>query len=120
MFNFLGFAAQVCVICVSIALIINTHEYICSQDAEADYFINNYLVYDGFDSDGLSTISASSVCAKSIASPAVTTVIREDESSPSDINSMTIRQLKALCKQRGVKRYSSLRKHELISLLSKS
>jgi hypothetical protein len=104
MFNFLGFAAQVCVICVSIALIINTHEYICSQDTA--------------DEPDATLSIASSACAKVMTSPVITTVIAEFEPYPSDINSMTVKQLMSYAKASGFTGYSALRKAELISLLS--
>ena len=62
--------------------------------------------------------TTSSYSAKSMTSPLYTTVVDKLEFPSDDLSCLTIRQLKALCRERGVKRYSNLRKHELIELLS--
>jgi hypothetical protein len=56
-------------------------------------------------------------CALSMVSPIYTVTIDEPAPRPDDLSSLTIRQLKALCRERGIKRYSNLRKHELVELL---
>lgn len=47
----------------------------------------------------------------------VDSICGEFDAPTIDYSALTIRQLKALCKERGIKRYSSLRKHELVELL---
>ena len=61
---------------------------------------------------------ASSSCAKSMMLAVITTTISDDVVTD-DLSCLTIRELKALCKSRSIKGYSSLRKHELVALLSK-
>jgi len=61
---------------------------------------------------------AAFVCAKSMIITSYNVVCDEPMTVSDDYSVMTIRQLKALCKERCVKGYSSLRKHELVSMLS--
>lgn len=132
MFVLLGFAAQVCVICVSIALFV---DMFCVVSAEHEALVSSaslpqskvplphpvvspddeYYIVD--DSNDDATQSASH-CAKSIPVASYTVVIDEPIVSPVDYSTLTIRQLKALCRSRGIKRYSNLRKHELLALLA--
>jgi hypothetical protein len=108
MFVLLGFAAQVCVFLSITAIVISC--------------IPSPISVTLADSDELDATlpMTTSYCAKPMTSPAITTTIDNPVSPADDLSSLTIRQLKALCKSRGIKRYSNLRKHELISLLSKS
>jgi len=41
----------------------------------------------------------------------------DEEEEDKDISKLTVKQLKTLCKERGLKRYSGLRKQELLDLL---
>jgi hypothetical protein len=103
LFSLVGFCVQLVVIFSSIALIIDTHEYLCSQDT-AD------------ESDATLPMTTSH-CAKSMTTPAIVTTISEFEPYP-DINSMTVKQLKSYAKASGFTGYSALRKAELVALLS--
>ena len=72
-----------------------------------------YVIDDSNDDATQLTVS----CALSMVSPIYTVTIDEPARPADHLSALTIRQLKALCRERGIKRYSSLRKHELIALL---
>ena len=134
MFTILGFAAQVCVVCVSIALFV---DMFCVVSAEHEALVSSaslpqskvslphpvvspndelYIIDDDSDESDATLSDSTSYSAKSMMSSVITTTISDDVIAD-DLNCLTIRQLKALCKSRGIKRYSNLRKHELIALL---
>lgn len=121
LFSLFGFAAQFCVVCVSIALFIDMHSVV---SAEHDALVSvvslpqSDVVDDVNDSDATLSDTARVTCAKSMASPVYVTTIDESSVSSDDLSCLTIRQLKALCRERHIKGYSSLRKHELVALLS--
>lgn len=119
LFSLFGFAAQFCVIASFGAIVISsvcpssTDSVLISEDhpsgAELSVSIN----------DSHATLfCASSYCAKSMVSASCTTTINEPVVFTYDYSSLTVRELKALCKSQGFRGYSSLRKHELIALLS--
>lgn len=103
LFSLVGFCVQLVVIFSSIALIIDTHEYLCSQDTA--------------DEPDATLPMTTSHCAKSMTTPAIVTTISEFELYP-DINSMAVKQLKSYAKASGFTGYSALRKAELVALLS--
>lgn len=119
-FTVLGFAAQACVICVSIALFVDMHSVV---SAEHNVLVSAASlpqpdVVDDVDETDATLPIASSACAKVMTPTAIVTTISEFESYPDDINSMTVKQLKAYAKASGFTGYSALRKHELLALLS--
>lgn len=129
----LGFAAQFCVIVSFVAIVISsvclrtTDSVFVSEDhpsgAELSVMADDLLqsMIDILSDDADATLPiASSSCAKSMVSASYTTTIDEPVSIAEDLGSLTIRQLKALCRERHIKGYSSLRKHELVALLSAS
>ena len=120
LFSLFGFAAQVCVICISIALFVDMHSVVSAEHAALvdATFLPQSVVTDVVDDSDATLPITTSHCALSMVSPIYTVTIDESSASPDDFSTLTIRQLKALCKSRGVKGYSSLRKHELVALLS--
>lgn len=125
-----GFAAQFCVIASFVAVVISsvclrtTDSVLISEDhpsgAELSVMADDLLqsMIDILSDDADATLPiASSHCAKSIMSLVITTTISDDVITD-DYSALTIRQLKALCRKRHIKGYSSLRKHELVALLS--
>lgn len=134
MLNFLGFAAQVCVICIAFALFVDMHNVVSAEHealVSAAFLPQSkvpllhpvvspndelYIIDDDSDESDATLSDSTSYSAKSMMSSVITTTISDDVIAD-DLSCLTIRQLKALCKERGIKRYSSLRKHELISLL---
>lgn len=115
LFTLIGFAAQVCLFLSITAIVISC---ISSPQASSVVISTDRIpcaeVAVGSDDDATQLVSS---CALSMDSPVYVTVIDEPEPRPDDLSALTIRQLKALCRERGVKRYSNLRKHELIALL---
>jgi hypothetical protein len=114
----LGFAAQFFVITSFVAVVISS---VCLRTTDSaliseDHPSGAVVSVDEDDSDATLPIASSS-CAKSMMPTVITTTISEDVIT-NDYSALTIRQLKALCKDRRIKRYSSLRKHELVALLS--
>lgn len=125
-----GFAVQ-CLVIASLGAIIissvcpsSTDSVLIGEDrpsgAElsvmADDLLQSMIDILSDDTDATLPIASSS-CAKSMMSAVITTTISENVITD-DYSALTIRQLKALCKDRHIKGYSSLRKHELVSLLS--
>ncbi len=106
-FTVLGFAAQVCVISAIVAVIID-----CVSLPQPN------ITTDSTAPDATLSDTVSTHCALAMVSPVYVTTIHEPSTPADDYSAMTIRELKTLCKDRGIKRYSSLRKHELIALLS--
>lgn len=128
MFTVLGFAAQVCVICIAFALFVDMHGVVSSEHSalvsaaslpQSKVPLPHPVVSPNDElyiiDDATQSVSS---CALSMDSPVYVTVIDEPEPRPDDLSCLTIRQLKALCRERGIKRYSSLRKHELLALLA--
>ena len=120
----LGFAAQFCVIASLGAAVISsvclrtTDSALIGEDhptgAELSVIADDLLQSIDILSDDF---DATLPCgAKSIMSPVITTTISDDVITD-DYSALTIRQLKALCRERHIKGYSSLRKHELVALL---
>ena len=129
-FTVLGFSAQLVVIASIISAIISCASLphscivVTSEDhptgAELPVMADDLLqsMIDILSDDADATLPiASSYCAKSMMSPVITTTISDDVITD-DYSALTIRQLKALCRKRHIKGYSSLRKHELVALLS--
>lgn len=127
----IGFCAQLIAIASIISVIISclfsssTDSVVVSEDhpAGAELFVmaDNLLqsMIDILSDDADATLPmTSSFCAKSMVFPTYTTTIGEPATFTYDYSAMTVVALKALCKEQGFKRYSSLRKHELIALLS--
>jgi len=114
-----GFAAQFCVVCVSIALFIDMHSVVSAEHAALvdATFLPQSVVTDVVDESDATLPTTSSYSAKSMTSPAIVTTISEFEPYP-DINSMTVKQLKSYAKASGFTGYSALRKAELVALLS--
>lgn len=115
-----GFCVQLCVIASLGAIIINS---VCPPSADSVFISEDHPsgaepLCNTSDSDASLSGTARVTCAKSMASPVYVTAIDESVVSPFDYSALTIRELKALCRERGVKRYSNLRKHELVELLS--
>ena len=114
-----GFAAQFCVIASFGAVVISSaclrtdDSVLVSEDRPTGAVVS----VNEDDSDA-TLFCASSHCAKSMISASYTTAINEPVVFTYDYSAMTVRELKLLCKEQGFKRYSSLRKHELIALLS--
>lgn len=106
MFALLGFAAQVCVFLSITAILISC--------VSLPQFTDTSVV----DESDATLPMTTSCCAKSIIPTSYTVSIDEPTVSAYDYSAMTVVALKALCKSQGFKRYSSLRKHELIALLS--
>lgn len=126
-----GFAVQ-CLVIASLGAIIissmcppSTDSVLIGEDhptgAELFVMADNLLqsMIDILSDDADATLPcASSSCAKSMMSSSYTTIIDEPVVFAYDYSVMTVRELKALCKSQGFRGYSSLRKHELIALLS--
>lgn len=106
MFIVLGFLAQVCFIAVVASCIISCVSLPQSEVASVA------------DESDATLPMTTSYCAKSIVSTSYTIAVNEPTVFAYDYDAMTVKQLMALCKERGIKRYSTLRKHELIALLS--
>ena len=126
----IGFCVQLIAIASLGAIIINsvcpssTDSVLIGEDhptgAELFVMADDLLqsMIDILSDDADATLSiASSYCAKSMMPTVITTTISENVITD-DYSALTIRQLKALCKDRHIKGYSSLRKHELVALLS--
>ena len=112
-----GFAVQFCVLASVGAIVISS---VCPLSTDSAFISKDHptgavVPVDVDDSDATLPI-ASSYCAKSMMSTVITTTISDDVTTD-DYSALTIRQLKALCRERGIKRYSNLRKHELVELL---
>lgn len=115
MLSLLGFSAQLIAI-ISIAAIVIS----CATTPQAsDVVISATCIpcADPTVSSNDDATQSMSYSALSMVSPVYVTVVDEPAPSPDDLSALTIRQLKSLCKERGIKRYSNLRKHELIALL---
>lgn len=115
----LGFAAQFCVIASFGAVVISS---VCLRTTDSvliskDHPTGAVVPVDDDGSNATLSDTARVTCAKSMASPVYVTTIDESSVSPDDLSCLTIRQLKSLCRERGIKRYSYLRKAELIELL---
>ena len=135
MFTILGFAAQVCVICIAFALFVDMHGVVSSEHSALVSAASLpqskvplphpvvspndelYIIDDNSDESDATLSDSTSYSAKSMMSSVITTTISDDVIAD-DLSCLTIRQLKALCRERGIKRYSSLRKHELLALLA--
>lgn len=115
MLNFLGFSAQLIAIISIAAIVISCISSPQASDVVASATCIPCAEAPVVGSDNATQLTVS--CALSMVSPIYTVTIDEPEPRPDDLNCLTIRQLKALCRERGIKRYSSLRKHELIALL---
>ena len=115
MLSLIGFAAQVCLFLSITAIVISC----ATTPRNSDVVTSATCISCAEDTVSISDDATQLVAysALSMASPVYVTTIDEPAPSPDDYSALTIRQLKALCRERGVKRYSSLRKHELISLL---
>lgn len=116
--SIVGFAAQFCVI-VSFGAIVISSACLRTTDSaliSEDHPTGAVVSVDDNNSDA-TLPCATSYCAKSMMSPVITTTISDDVITD-DYSALTIRQLKALCRERHIKGYSSLRKHELVALLS--
>ena len=118
MLTILGFAAQLIVIASIISVIIScaSLSHSCIVVTSEDHPSGAEPLCNTSDSDA--SLSSARACTKSIISASYTVVIDEPVRLADGLSALTIRELKALCRERGVKRYSSLRKHELIELLS--
>lgn len=114
MLNFLGFSAQLIAILSIVAIVISC---ISSPQASSAVISTDRIscAEDTASSDDATQLVSS--CALSMDSPVYVTIIDEPSASPDNLSCLTVRQLKALCRERGIKRYSSLRKSELIALL---
>jgi hypothetical protein len=128
----IGFCAQLIAIASIISVIISS---VCLSSADSAFISEDHptgaelsamaddllqSMIDILDDDSNATLSdtARVACAKSMASPVYVTTIDEPSVPPDDYSAMTVVALKALCKSQGVKGYSSLRRHELVALLS--
>lgn len=115
MLNFLGFSAQLIAIISIAAILISC----ISSPQPSSVVVSTDRIpcaeVTASSNDDATQLTVS--CALSMVSPIYTVTIDEPEPRPDDLSCLTIRQLKALCRERGVKRYSNLRKHELIALL---
>lgn len=119
LFSFISFCVQLIAIASVISIIISS---VCPSSTDSaligeDHPTGAVVSVDEDDSDATLPY-ATSHCAKSMVSASYTTTIDEPVSIAEDLGSLTIRQLKALCRERGIKHYSYLRKAELIALLS--
>ena len=121
-----GFAVQ-CLVIASLGAIIissvcppSTDSALIGEDhpSGADDLLQSMIDILSDDADATLPIASGS-CARSMM-PAVITTTISDNVITDDYSVLTIRQLKALCKDRYIKGYSSLRKHELVALLSAS
>ena len=115
MLNFLGFSAQLIVIAAIAAIVIS-----CISSLQPSSVVISATCIPCAEAIGSNDDATQSVshCALSMTPPVYVTAIDEPGSFADDLDTLTIRQLKALCKSRSVKSYSYLRKHELIELLS--
>jgi hypothetical protein len=124
LFSVVGFCVQLIAIASLGAIIINsvcpssTDSVLIGEDhpTGADDLLQSMIDTLSDDTDATLPIASSS-CAKSMMPAVITTTISENVITD-DYSALTIRQLKALCKDRHIKGYSSLRKHELVALLS--
>ena len=114
LFTLIGFTAQVCLILSITAIVIS-----CISSPQASSAVTSATCIPCADTVGSNDDATQSIAysALSMTPPVYVTTIDEPEPRPDDLSALTIRQLKALCRERGIKRYSSLRKHELIALL---
>lgn len=117
-FTVLGFSAQLVVIASIISAIISCASlpHSCIVVTSEDHPTGAEPLCNASDSDA--SLSSASSCAKPIISASYTVVIDEPVRLADDLSVLTIRQLKVLCRERGIKHYSYLRKHELVELLS--
>jgi len=111
--SLLGFVAQLCIIASLGSVIISS---LTVSPIESATVINEAPVTT--EAIDATLPCAASTCAKSMIITSYNVVCDEPMTVSDDYSVMTIRQLKALCKERCVKGYSSLRKHELVSMLS--
>lgn len=116
LFSIVSFAAQLIAIASIISIITS-----CVSSSSTDFvFVSEdhpsgaVVFVNSNDSDA--TLFCVSSCAKSMMPSVITTTI-SDNVITDDYSALTIRQLKALCRERHIKGYSSLRKHELVVLL---
>jgi hypothetical protein len=115
-----GFAAQ-CLVITSLGAIVISSVCLRIDDSaliSEDHPSGAVVPVDDDGSNATLSDTARVTCAKSMASSVYVTTIDESSVSSDDYNAMTVVALKALCKSRGVKRYSSLRKSDLVELLS--
>lgn len=115
-----GFAAQ-CLVITSLGAIVISSVCLRIDDSaliSEDHPSGAVVPVDDDGSNATLSDTARVTCAKSMASPVYVTTIDEPAGLTDDLSVFTIRQLKALCRERGIKHYSYLRKHELVALLS--
>lgn len=106
LFSLVGFCVQLVIFASVVSIVVS-----CVSLPQSD-------VDDDVNESDATLPMTTSYCAKSIVPTSYTISIDEPTVFAYDYSTMTVRELKALCKSQGFKRYSSLRKHELIALLS--